>query len=163
MLFRSDQSGEVEFWRHAANGLGESTRVTRKGTTMRHQGVPSPDGKLLAHTDRNQVLWLRELASGAEREVARSQEGNEWDYIDLTWSPDSRWVAYVDLASNQTQRIFLYDTKGQAAPVPITTGRLDSHSPKIGRASGRERVEISGGAVTLKQKSQKRHKHPVRP
>lgn len=132
VIFRSDQSGEVEFWRHAANGLGESTQVTRKGTTMRHSGIPSPDGKLLAHTDRNQVLWLRDLASGKEREVARSAEGNEWDYIDLAWSPDSRWVAFVDLAANQTQRIFLYDTKGQAAPVPITTDRLDSYSPTFG-------------------------------
>jgi tricorn protease len=136
VIFRSDQSGEVEFWRHAANGLGESTQVTRKGTTMRHSGIPSPNGKLLAHTDRNQVLWMRDLASGEEREVARSAEGNEWDYIDLTWSPDSRWVAYVDLAANQTQRIFLYDTKGQAAPVPITTDRLDSYSPTFG-ASGK--------------------------
>ena len=132
VIFLSDQSGEVEFWRHAANGLGESTRVTRKGTTMRHQGVPSPDGKLLAHTDRNQVLWLRELASGAEREVARSQEGNEWDYIDLAWSPDSRWLAFVDVAENQANRIFMFDTQGREAPVPVTTDRLDSYSPAFG-------------------------------
>ena len=99
---------------------------------MRHDGIPSPDGKLLAHTDRNQVLWMRELATGKEWEVARSSEGNEWDYIDLSWSPDSRWIAFVDAMENQTRRIFLYDTKERGKPVAVTTERLDSYSPGFG-------------------------------
>ena len=126
----------MEFWRQAADGLGEPEQITTRGTTMRHDGIPSPNGRLLAHTDRNQVLWMRELATGEEWEVARSREGNEWDYIDLTWSPDSRWIAFVDAMENQTRRIFLYDTETKGKPVPVTTARLDSYSPAFG-ASGK--------------------------
>ena len=136
VFYLSDQSGEMEFWRQAADGLGEPEQITTRGTTMRHDGIPSPNGRLLAHTDRNQVLWMRELATGEEWEVARSREGNEWDYIDLTWSPDSRWIAFVDAMENQTRRIFLYDTENKGKPVPVTTARLDSYSPAFG-ASGK--------------------------
>ncbi len=132
MIYLSDQSGEMEFWRQPADGLGEPLQVTTGGTTMRHDGIPSPNGKLLAHTDRNQVLWMRDLASGVEWKVAHSREGNEWDYIDLTWSPDSRWIAFADMMENQTQQIFLYDTGTKTRPVPVTTARLDSYSPVFG-------------------------------
>ena len=86
VIYLSDRSGEMEFWREPADGLGEPSPITSGGTTMRHDGIPSPDGKLLAHTDRDQILWMRDLSNGEEWEVARSAEGNEWDYIDLTWS-----------------------------------------------------------------------------
>ncbi len=134
VFFLSDQSGEIEFWRHAANGLGESTRLTRGSTTTRHKGILSPNGKLLAHTDRNQVLWLLDLASGKSREVARSYEGNEWDSIDLAWSPDSRWMAFVDVGENRVRRIFLHDTQSEDPPVAVTTDRLDSYNPSFGAA-----------------------------
>ncbi|NIP97297.1 MAG: hypothetical protein GWO24_29235, partial [Akkermansiaceae bacterium] len=44
VILMSDRSGEVEFWRHPANGAGESTQLTRRGRTLRHDGIPSPDG-----------------------------------------------------------------------------------------------------------------------
>ena len=96
VIYLSDRSGEMEFWREPADGLGEPSPITSGGTTMRHDGIPSPDGKLLAHTDRDQILWMRDLSNGEEWEVARSAEGNEWDYIDLTWSSDSP-VSYTHL------------------------------------------------------------------
>ena len=132
VIYMSDQSGEMEFWRQPADGLGEPLQITKGGTTMRHDGIPSPDGKLLAHTDRDQVLRVRKIGTGEEWEVARSGEGNEWDYIDLTWSPDSRWIAFTDTMENQTRRIFLYDTEKKAGPVAVTTARLDSYSPAFG-------------------------------
>ena len=132
VIYLSDRSGEMEFWREPANGLGEPSPITSGGKTMRHDGIPSPDGKLLAHTDRNQVLWMRNLVSGDEWEVARSGEGNEWDYIDLSWSPDSRWIAYSDTMGNQAKRVFLYDAQDRNAPVAVTSARLDSYSPVFG-------------------------------
>ncbi len=132
VIYLSDRSGEMEFWREPADGLGEPSPITSGGTTMRHDGIPSPDGKLLAHTDRDQILWMRDLSNGEEWEVARSAEGNEWDYIDLTWSSDSRWIAYADTMENQTERIFLYDTKERNPPKAVTTARLDSYSPAFG-------------------------------
>lgn len=132
VLYLSDQTGELEFWKHAANGFGDSTQLSRRGTTYRHDGIPSPDGKLMAHTDRDQVLWLMDLATGKSVKVAESQGGNDWDYIDLAWSPDGRWLAFVEAGPNEIKRIYLYDTKQRGKPVPVTTDRLDSFSPAFG-------------------------------
>src|SRR5690606_31989679 len=41
----SDESGEFEFTRVPANGVGADTPLTRNGTVLRFRGNPSPDGK----------------------------------------------------------------------------------------------------------------------
>src|SRR5690606_35871150 len=44
----SDETGELEFWRLPANGVGAPEALTTNGTVFRFSGVPSPDGKRLA-------------------------------------------------------------------------------------------------------------------
>ncbi len=46
LLTLSDQSGEFEFWRAPADGIGSSTQLTHGATVLRWAGVPSPDGAL---------------------------------------------------------------------------------------------------------------------
>ena len=60
LLGLSDESGEVEFWRVPANGLGASTQLTTDGAVLRWDGLPSPDGKSIAHYDKDQQLWVLE-------------------------------------------------------------------------------------------------------
>ena len=67
LLALSDQSGEVEFWRVPANGVGDTTQLTTDGKVLRWDGVPSPDGKCIAHFDKDQQLWvLRRRVEAAE-------------------------------------------------------------------------------------------------
>ena len=92
---------------------------------LRWDGVPSPDGNYVANHDKNQRLWVLDVAKKAQKQVAESANG---DFGDIAWSPDSRWLAYTCPAANQLTRIFLYEV-ATARSVPVTTDRYDSVSP----------------------------------
>ncbi len=125
LVVMSDESGEVEFWRASANGVGNGERLTTDGHVLRWGGVPSPDGKWLAHADKDQVLWLLNLETKQNRKLATSARG---DFGDLGWSPDSRWLAYTRPAPNDFSQLLVCDV-ASGVSTPVTTDRYDSYSP----------------------------------
>ena len=92
LLALSDQSGELEFWKVPANGVGENTQLTTDGKVLRWDGIPSSDGKRIAHFDKDQQLWVYDIASKTNKRIAECGEG---DFADVTWSPDGKWLAYT--------------------------------------------------------------------
>jgi Tol biopolymer transport system component len=62
VLSLSDESGEVEFWRIPANGVGPSSKLTSDAKVLRFDGLPSPDGNFIAHHDKDQQLWVFDVA-----------------------------------------------------------------------------------------------------
>ena len=122
----SDESGEVEFWKLPANGVGEPAALTRGAKVLRWDGVPSPDGRWLAHYNKDQELWLLEVATGKDDRIAVSEQWG--DFQDLTWSSDSRWLAYVRPAGTWMSQIGLYDVQRRAHTI-VTSERWDSYSP----------------------------------
>ena len=125
VLSLSDESGEVEFWRLPANGVGAPAQLSNDAKVLRWDGVPSPDGNYVANHDKNQRLWILDVAKKTQKQVAESANGN---FDDLAWSPDSRWLAYTAPGPNQLTRIFLYEVAA-ARIVPVTSDRYDSASP----------------------------------
>lgn len=125
LLIFSDESGEVELGITPADGLGEPALLTHDGATLRHQAIPSPDGKFIAHTDKNLRLFLLNVESKENKLIAETKV-NEFD--DLVWSPDSKQLAFVEQDENLFRRIKLYVVStGQIHAV--TTNRYDSYSP----------------------------------
>ncbi len=122
----SDASGEVEWWRLPANGMGPATELTKDAKIFRYDGVASPDGRWLAHTDRDQQLWLLDVTSGTQTRLAKSEVWD--DPRDLAWSPDSRWLAFTLPGSNLLARVHIYDTRSRSS-TPVTSERWDSYSP----------------------------------
>ncbi len=121
----ADASGEVELWRLPANGVGKPERLTTAAEVLRSQAVGSPDGKYIAHTDRNQRLFLHDVAARKDRLI----DSNAVDEPrQLAWSPDSQWLAYVVGGDNQLARIKLYHLAGDRA-TPVTSDRYESFSP----------------------------------
>ena len=102
VLALTDETGEYEVWSMPSNGLQAGSQVTRTGKVFRFQPVASPDGKWLAFTDKNHHLWIIETATGKQQRIGVSDYGN---FYDLSWSPDSRWLAYAKSAENWTDQI----------------------------------------------------------
>jgi len=117
---------EVEWWKLPANGVGEPAALTRDAKVLRFDGLPSPDGKWLASTNKDQELWLLDVAGGQHKRIAVSEEWD--DPRDLAWSPDSRWLAYIRPAPNLLTQVMLYDTKS-GVTTALTNERWDSYSP----------------------------------
>jgi tricorn protease len=124
ILALTDESGELEFARLPANGVGNEEQLTRGGSILKFRGHPSPDGKWLAWDDNNRDLWVMDVATKQPRKVSENREG----IGAFSWSPDSRWLAYVMAASNTFQQIKIYGVESGRS-VALTSDRTHSYAP----------------------------------
>ncbi len=125
LLALSDGSGEVELWTMPANGVGEPVQLSTDGDVLRWEAVPSPDGKLIAHHDKNQRLFIFDTATRVSTKI---DENSVENFADLRWSLDSRWLAYAAPASNQFRQVKVYSVESGKVTA-VTTDRYDSSSP----------------------------------
>ena len=126
LLTLADQSGEVEFWKVPANGVGDGAQLTSDAKVLRWDGIPSSDGKRIAHFDKDQQLWVYDIETRQNKKIAECGEG---DFGDVTWSPDGKWLAYVAPDKNQMTRLYLYGVESGRI-TPVTSDRYDSYSPE---------------------------------
>src|SRR5262249_20610860 len=125
LLALSDESGEVELWTIPADGLGDPVQRTTDAAVLRGKAIPSPDGRYVAHTDKNLHLLLLPVETRENKLVARSTVA---EFEDLTWSPDSKWLAFAEMGENQLRRVKLYSV-ATGKITPVTTDRFDSFDP----------------------------------
>ncbi|MEL6190536.1 MAG: S41 family peptidase [Bacteroidota bacterium] len=121
----SDQTGEFEFTSFPANGTGTAKALSSDGEILRYQGVTSPDGKWLAYDDLAQDLYILNLESGESTKISTNQEG----IGSFSWSPDSKWLAFMQAATNSMQQIHVYELDAGSS-FPLTTNRANSSSPQ---------------------------------
>jgi tricorn protease len=121
----STETGETEFWKYPANGVGKPEQLTNNAKVLRWDGLPSPDGKWLAHRNKDQELWLFDLKAKTDKRIAQSMND---DFSDLAWSPDSQWLAYVEVSNNTFNQIKVLNVNTGAIQV-LTSDRYNSISP----------------------------------
>ncbi|MGY6588480.1 MAG: S41 family peptidase [Wenzhouxiangella sp.] len=121
-----DASGEHEIWRFPLDGREPGEALTRDGDTQREQLLPSPDGRLLAHSDLRGRLWLMDLERGEQQLIDRSPIGG---HAELVFSPDSRQLVLVRSDSGvQRRQLLIYDIESEELHT-ITSDRYESFSP----------------------------------
>jgi tricorn protease len=121
----STESGETEFWKYPANGIGKPEQLTSDATVLRWEGIPSPDGHWIAYHDKDFKLWLYDTKSKQQKLVSTSKDG---DFNELAWSPDSQWLAYVEGAFNGFRQIKVLNA-ATAVITPVTSDRYNSVNP----------------------------------
>ncbi|MBI5601313.1 MAG: PD40 domain-containing protein, partial [Gemmatimonadetes bacterium] len=124
LLALSDESGEFEWVRLPANGVGKDEPLTKGGDILRFRGTPSPDGKWLAWSDNNRDLWVMNLATKEMKKVSENREG----LGDVAWSPDSRWLAFEMSAPNSFQQIKIFSVES-GRNIALTSDRTNSSAP----------------------------------
>lgn len=125
ILALSTESGEAEFWKYPANAEGPAEQWTQGATVLRLDGTTSPDGHWLAHTDKEQNLYLYDTRTKADKKIAQSLNG---DFGDLAWSADSRWLAWDENADNQNSRIRILNPESGDIQT-VTSDRFNSSNP----------------------------------
>ncbi len=120
----SDESGEFEFVRFSADGTGEVEHLSNDGEVLRRRGIPSPDGKWIAYSDLESNMYILNAESGQSKKISTNQEGIR----DFSWSPDSQWLAFVQVALNRMAQIKVYNVQ-DGSTFDLTTDRANSFSP----------------------------------
>ncbi len=120
----SDETGEFEFIRMPANGIGSHKNITKDGALLRYAGIPSPDGKWIAYNDLGSHMYLLNISSGISKKISSNEEGIR----DFSWSPDSQWLAFVQSAGNTMAQIKIYNV-GNGTSFDLTTDRANSFNP----------------------------------
>lgn len=125
LLALSDETGETEFVSLPANGVGDKQVLTSDATVLRWEGVPSPDGKWIAYTDKNEELWTFNIEQKKNIRILKTDEGGPEGQA---WSPDSKWLAYSRSAKNFFNQICLYNVE-TGKTLELTSDRVDSYYP----------------------------------
>lgn len=80
----------------------------------------SPDGKMLAFERSGRELRVMDLESKQERAIASGHFGRPPFETEgpLVWSPDGKWIAYIDIADNLFRNVWAVPVAGgEARPV----------------------------------------------
>ncbi len=125
IIVLSDESSEFEFVKLPASGIGAIKEITNDGNILRFGGVPSSDGHWLAYRDLGNTMYVLNMSSGISQKISTNDEG----IGSFSWSPDSKWIAFVQRADNTMARIHLFNLDSGES-VPLTTDRANSYSPQ---------------------------------
>ena len=124
----SDQSGEPEIWQYAADGSDKGKQLTKDGRGFRWNLALSPDGRYLAHDDKQGQLWVFDLKTQSNQLVHKTGFGLG-PYSDMVWNNSSTVLAFTaEKDGTGRQQIGLYSLKEQQAKL-LTTDKYNSYSP----------------------------------
>ena len=70
-------------------------------------------------------MYILNIESGLSKKISTNNEGI-WDF---SWSPDSKWLAFVQTALNSMSQIKIYNIKDESI-FDLTTDRANSFNPK---------------------------------
>ncbi|GGG91363.1 tricorn protease [Polaribacter pacificus] len=133
-------NGDQIAWFSDANGKGYALHLTNQDATAKTQVISigvskmaweptwSPDGKHIAFVDDDTRIRVVNLAKKSIQTVDNAGTNLERGRMGITWSPDSKWLAYTKSGDNSMKQIKVWslDTNSVTA---ITDPFADSFSP----------------------------------
>ncbi len=129
----SDASGQNEIWRFPTGGQNEAEQLTTDGGVHRWRLHPSPDGRFLAHDDKNGDLWVLDLASGENRRIHSVGGGVDDAFGTPAWSADGETIAIARPGGpREVNQIVLHSLTDDRSSV-LTSDRYESFSPAFSR------------------------------
>ncbi|MEM7220999.1 MAG: S41 family peptidase [Pseudomonadota bacterium] len=116
--------------RFAADGSDRSERLTRAQATRLWRYAVAPDESSLAYSDHLGRLHVTQIGKLRATQIDEMPAGD--DVYDLTWSADSRWLAYSKAGTGDTQQLRLYDGD-TGRSVTVTSRRFLSYAPRFSK------------------------------
>ena len=109
IAYFSDASGEYQLYIRDQDGL-QPPKVIDLGPEPSFFYGPrwSPDSRHIAYLDKHVRLWYVDAAGGKPVKVDTGLRGGFGPSTELSWSPDSQWIAYTRDLENQLHAVFFY-------------------------------------------------------
>ena len=129
VAYFSDASGEYQLYVRDQDGL-QPPKVIDLGPAPSFFYSPhwSPDSKRIAFTDKHLRIWYVDVTGGKPVKIDTGLRGGFGATPELSWSPDSQWIAYSRDLQSQMHAIFLYSIAARASH-QITDGMSDAAHP----------------------------------
>jgi len=134
IAYWSDRSGEYELTvrdaERSVEGENEERTLTRLGPGYRYAPQWSPDSKKIFWIDQAMKMWVYDF----ETKTNRFLDKQKWMYhgeleaFRVSWSADSRWIAYAGDLDNRNSAVVLYDIKDNSRH-QVTSGFYSDEQP----------------------------------
>jgi len=129
--FSDDGSGYVLLV-GSQDGTGDPHRISLGESKMAWTPVWSPDGEMIAFVDDDSRVRVVKLGAGSVRTVDVGGTNFERTSMGLTWSPDSKWLAYAKTFPNNFRRIMAWAVE-EGEAYSLTDPMADASSPSWDR------------------------------
>lgn len=124
IAFISDRTGETEVYLQDAES-GDLKQLTKDSDTYIRSLIWSPDSKKLLYTDRKNRLVGIDIPAGTPKVLMTCPEA---EFRGVTFSPDSKWIAYTRPAPNEFDIIYVYNLE-TGEEIAVTERWYSSSSP----------------------------------
>jgi len=121
IAYISDETGEDEIFIRSQDGLSKPLQITNGGKNYKYSVRWSPDSKKILWNDRAQNLRFVDIDSKKVTPVAKS---DVWEFTVFTWSPDNKYIAYVNPEMDANSVIYIYSLDQDKA-FPVTDSWYD--------------------------------------
>jgi len=131
LAYFSDAGGAYHLELRGQTGMGEPRTIKLGDDDTYYSGaVWSPDGKRIAYSTSRGELWYATLATGKVTRVDADPLGPQFGDggFPVSWSPDSRWLAYARSIKNRLGAVFVYDVE-RGGSTQMTDGLSDARTP----------------------------------
>ncbi|MHA4808084.1 S41 family peptidase [Flavitalea flava] len=130
IAYWSDRSGEYELTLRETGSDNTEKKLTAYGPGFRYNLYWSPDGKKLAFIDKAMKIHIYDRITGLTSDVDKGLRmlDGQLQAFTVSWSPDSRWLAYDRDLDNGHRAVYLYDYTNKQAHA-VTGGYYTCANP----------------------------------
>jgi len=106
--FISDISGEEQIYVQSSGGSHQPVQVSRCETSRLGSLTWSPDGTKIGYSDKRAKYYFIDIESKTTKQVFFDEYLGSGMFVSVSWSPDSKWLAFSLGNPNRCRSIFLY-------------------------------------------------------
>jgi len=143
----SDDGDGYDLLIAAQDGTGEPRRISIGESKMAWEPTWSPDGERIAFVDDDVRVRVVDVEGGQIQTVDVAGTNIQRGGMGLTWSPDSKWLAYAKTFPNMFRRIVVWSVE-TGTTTPITDMMADASSPAWDR-DGRHLYFLASTSLAL--------------